>query len=113
MEDATRSECLFELSDDFGHLLNVQSFSDINIKCGGITIPSHKSILSARSSVFATMIHNKQMREGIEHEMDIFDTDISVLKIMLLHMYTGKLAIRLFLRHWMSWLPQISTSCLA
>ncbi|GFY73742.1 speckle-type POZ protein-like B [Trichonephila inaurata madagascariensis] len=86
MEDATRSESLFELSDDFGHLLKIQSLSDVDIKCGGIIIPAHKSILSARSPIFATMIHNNQMREVIE-----MDIDASVLKIMLLHMYTGKM----------------------
>ncbi|GFU55280.1 TD and POZ domain-containing protein 3 [Trichonephila clavipes] len=88
MKDATRSESLFELRDDFGHLLRIQSLSDVDIKCEGIIIPAHKSILFARAPVFATMIRNNQMREVIE-----VDVDVSVLKIMVLHIYTGKMGL--------------------
>ncbi|GFR13960.1 speckle-type POZ protein-like B [Trichonephila clavata] len=92
MKNSEQSEylSLFELSDDFGNLLKVQSFSDVNLKCGDEIVPAHKSILSARSPVFAAMFRNKQMREAIENEVNIVDTDISVLKIMLSYMYTGK-----------------------
>ncbi|GFY75212.1 TD and POZ domain-containing protein 3 [Trichonephila inaurata madagascariensis] len=92
MKNSERSEylSLFELSDDFGNLLKVQSFSDVKLKCGDEIVPAHKSILSARSPVFAAMFQNKQMREAVENEVNLVDTDISVLQIMLSYVYTGK-----------------------
>ncbi|GBM75634.1 Speckle-type POZ protein-like B [Araneus ventricosus] len=82
---------LGELSNDFGRLLDPESsrFADVTLKCGGASIPAHKIILSVRSPVFAAMFAN-QMKESLTNEVDITDIDVSVLRALLVYMYTGK-----------------------
>ncbi|GBM50661.1 Speckle-type POZ protein-like B [Araneus ventricosus] len=80
-----------QLSKYFERVLNTKSscFADVTLKCGGISIPAHKIILSARSPVFAAMFANP-MKESRENEVDITDIDESVLRALLMFMYTGK-----------------------
>ncbi|GBM38726.1 Speckle-type POZ protein-like B [Araneus ventricosus] len=82
---------LGELSKDFERLLEPESsrFADVTLKCSGVSIPAHKIILSARSPVFAAMFANP-MKESRENEVDITDVDVSVLRALLVYMYTGK-----------------------
>ncbi|GBM32449.1 Speckle-type POZ protein-like B [Araneus ventricosus] len=82
---------LENLSNDFKRLLEPKGscFADVTLKCGDISIPAHKNILSARSPVFAAMFANP-MEESRENEVDITDIDISILRAFLIYMYTGK-----------------------
>ncbi|GBM95831.1 Speckle-type POZ protein-like B [Araneus ventricosus] len=82
---------LVELSNDFECLLNPETccFADVTFKCGNASIPAHKSLLSIRSPVFAAMFKNP-MKENRENKVDISDMDVSVLRIMLTYIYTGK-----------------------
>ncbi|GIY28616.1 speckle-type POZ protein-like B [Caerostris darwini] len=80
-----------ELSNNFKRLLNpeVSYFSDVSFICGSVTIPAHKSILSARSPIFAD-VFTAQMKENIENKVHITDMEVPILRAMLVHIYTGK-----------------------
>ncbi|CAL1285698.1 unnamed protein product [Larinioides sclopetarius] len=82
---------LGELSNDFERLLGPESscFADVTLKCGGASFQVHKIILSARSPVFAAMFANP-MKESLKNEVDISDIEVSVLRTLLVYMYTGK-----------------------
>ncbi|CAL1285693.1 unnamed protein product [Larinioides sclopetarius] len=84
---------LEELSNDFERLLHPESScpADITLKCNGVSIPAHKTILSARSPVFAAMFAHS-MNESLKNEMCITDIDESVLRALLKYMYTGKIS---------------------
>ncbi|GBM95827.1 Speckle-type POZ protein-like B [Araneus ventricosus] len=84
-------QSLAELSNELESLLDPETccFADVNLKCGNASIPAHKNILSARSPVFAAMFKNP-MKENHENEVDISDMDVSVVRIMLTYIYTGK-----------------------
>lgn len=81
---------LKDLSKDLMNLFEEasSSFADVVLKCESFTIPAHKNILSARSPVFATMFKN-DMRESQEKAVDISDIGISVLRTVLVYIYTG------------------------
>ncbi|CAL1267982.1 unnamed protein product [Larinioides sclopetarius] len=88
-EDEIRS--LQKLSSDLKLLLDPKEtyFSDVNLGCGNDVFSAHKSILCARSPVFAAMFTTK-MKETLRNEVDISDISSQVLKIMLTYIYTGK-----------------------
>lgn len=91
----TRS--LKRLSNDLEQLLGPTSFlTDVTLKCGGVSLPAHKIILSARSPVFAAMFANP-MKEILEDKVDINDIDESIVRNMLSYMYTGKTSNLTFL----------------
>ncbi|PRD23625.1 UNVERIFIED_CONTAM: spopl [Trichonephila clavipes] len=81
---------LKDLSTDLMHLFDEasSSFADVELKCESFTIPVHKGILAARSPVFSAMFKN-EMRESREKTVDITDIDFSVLRTMLVFIYTG------------------------
>ncbi|GFT58240.1 speckle-type POZ protein B [Nephila pilipes] len=82
---------LKNLSEDLMLLFDEASsffFADVVLKCESFSIPAHKSILSARSPVFSAMFKT-EMRESRDKSVDIDDMDISVLRIMLMYIYTG------------------------
>jgi len=82
--------CPEKMSSDFNFLLESGQFSDVTIKCEGVTISCHKVILGARSPVFNAMfIHN--MTENQKKEIDILDLDIETVRDMLKYMYAGKI----------------------
>ncbi|GIY69858.1 TD and POZ domain-containing protein 3 [Caerostris darwini] len=87
-----QKDSLMELSNDFLHLLDraVSSYADVNLKCGSVTVPAHKSILAARSPVFAAMFAT-EMRENLTNVVDITDLDVSALRNMLTFMYSGRI----------------------
>ncbi|KAF8773686.1 Speckle-type POZ protein-like A like protein [Argiope bruennichi] len=84
-------ESLLDLSNDFERLLDSGAtyFPDVNLNCGTVSLPAHKSILSARSPVFAAMF-TSQMKENRENKVSITDISPNVLKNMLIYIYTGK-----------------------
>ncbi|GFR24734.1 speckle-type POZ protein A [Trichonephila clavata] len=83
-------QSLKDLSKDLLHLFNEASasFADVVLKCESFTVPVHKNILAARSPVFSAMFKN-DMRESQEKTVDISDIGISVLRVMLVYIYTG------------------------
>ncbi|GFT60581.1 TD and POZ domain-containing protein 3 [Nephila pilipes] len=91
IDNTKKLSALKNLSEDFMQLFDEVSspFTDVVLKCGSLSIPVHKCILSARSPVFYAMFKNT-MREDREKTVDIVDIDISVLRIMLVYIYTGK-----------------------
>ncbi|GIY92562.1 TD and POZ domain-containing protein 3 [Caerostris extrusa] len=87
-----QKDSLMELSKDFLHLLDqgASSFADMNLKCGFVTVPAHKSILAARSPVFAAMFET-EMIENLTNVVDITDMDVCALRNMLTFMYSGRI----------------------
>ncbi|GIY22882.1 TD and POZ domain-containing protein 3 [Caerostris darwini] len=87
-----QKDSLMELSKDFLHLLDqgASSFADVNLECGSLIVPAHKSILAARSPVFAAMFAT-EMRENLTNVVDITDMDVCALRNMLTFMYSGRI----------------------
>ncbi|GFS60099.1 speckle-type POZ protein [Trichonephila clavipes] len=83
-------QSLKDLSKDLLHLFNEASasFADVVLKCESFNVPVHKNILAARSPVFSAMFKN-DMKESQEKTVDISDIGISVLRSMLVYIYTG------------------------
>ncbi|GFU37434.1 speckle-type POZ protein [Nephila pilipes] len=88
--NASEFHSLKNLSEDIMILLHEASsfFADVVLKCESFSVPAHKCILSARSPVFSAMFKT-DMRESRENSVDIDDINISVLRIMLVYIYTG------------------------
>jgi speckle-type POZ protein len=78
-----------QLSQDLAGLLDDDTFADVNIICDNKTIRCHKSILSARSSVFQAMFHH-DMKENKNGEVIISDLDFSTVNDMVRYIYSGR-----------------------
>ena len=57
--------------------------ADISLVCGEKQLPCHKSILTARSDVFAAMFSHSDTAEATSKEVKIDDTDPDTLEIFL------------------------------
>lgn len=77
------------LSDDFRSLLKEPKFSDVVLIVGDEKFQAHKSILSARSPVFAVMFDQHEMEENLKNEVKIENMDAAVVKGMLEFIYTN------------------------
>lgn len=82
--------CTDSLVEDLQRLLEEDRHHDVVLKCEGRSIPSHRTILSARSTVFAAMLKN-DMREGLSGVVDIADMDFPVFQHFLRYIYCGTL----------------------
>ncbi|VDP10438.1 unnamed protein product [Soboliphyme baturini] len=80
-------EC--RLSDDLGALFESQQFTDCTLFVQGKEFRVHKSILAARSAVFAAMFEH-EMEEKKRNRVLITDVDADVLHEMLRYTYTGR-----------------------
>ncbi|XP_055934690.1 speckle-type POZ protein-like B [Argiope bruennichi] len=82
-----------KLLDDFGRLLDpkTSSFSDVVLKCGDVSIPAHKNILSVRSPVFEAMFSNP-MKESHKNEVSVIDIDETTVRNLLIYIYTGTIS---------------------
>ncbi|XP_065209892.1 uncharacterized protein LOC135838187 [Planococcus citri] len=80
-------EC--NLTDQFGSLLENHNLADVVLSINGTEYPAHKTILSARSPVFAAMFRHKA-KENEENRVYIEDMDEKVVGEMLRYIYTGK-----------------------
>lgn len=81
------------LERDLRNLLGSSQYSDVTLASGESSFPSHKSILAARSKVFANLLFDnppKQMEESNTLVLDPLAPD--VLKEMLSYIYTGRIA---------------------
>ena len=79
-----------DLSTDLNELLENGNFSDFTLIVGDQRFPVHKSMLAARSPVFAAMFGHHEMEESKQGEATIKDLEPEVLKEMLKYIYTGK-----------------------
>lgn len=78
-----------DLSDYFSRLFSHGEHSDVKIICGEKTFSCHKSILSARSSVFEAMFQ-ADMEEKKENKVEIKDFSPEVIENMLMFIYGAK-----------------------
>ena len=66
------------------NVLNEEPHSaDISLVCGEKQLSCHKSILAARSDVFAAMFSHSETTEAASKEVKIDDTDPDTLEIFL------------------------------
>lgn len=77
-----------QLSRDLGRLLSGGRCSDVVLGVGGREMRAHKSVLAARSVVFAAMFEH-DMEENKRGRVDITDLDHDVVSQMLQFVYTG------------------------
>lgn len=80
------------LAVDMLNLLKTEKLSDIVITDGSTEIRAHKLVLAARSPVFAKMFQHP-VKENLENKITIPDIPIKVVKVMLVYLYTGSVAV--------------------
>lgn len=78
------------LGRDLRGLFNEPKFSDVTIIVGAERFQTHKSILAARSPVFAAMFEHNEMEENRNNEVKIEDMEAVVVRGMLEFIYTNK-----------------------
>jgi hypothetical protein len=78
------------LESDLDKMLASATFSDFKIVCQTHTLDVHKTILAARSDVFAAML-SADNKETKSSKLIIEDFDIDVVRQMVTFIYTGKL----------------------
>jgi len=79
------------LSQDLALLQDPEKalFSDVTLVAGGKEFPAHRSILSARSSVFLAMFEHP-LEESVNGKVEISDATPETLALFLKIIYTGK-----------------------
>ncbi|GIX71270.1 TD and POZ domain-containing protein 1-like [Caerostris darwini] len=85
--DENRSQCSEYLKNDLKQMLDDGIFCDLKLRVGTETIPVHRSILSARSSVFRTMLENRKSSDIV----DVEDVEAYTMRQLLLYVYTGNI----------------------
>ena len=80
------------LSTQFEKLFEEMQFSDVNFLIGGREFPAHKSILAARSKVFAAMFQHP-VKENSTNQIAIEDMEPEVFQEMLRFIYTGRVLL--------------------
>jgi len=70
-------------------LYSLGSFSDLVIFCGDKKFLVHKNVLASRSDVFKEMLENDDKK--IHGDLEITDTSPITFKIVIDHIYTGKI----------------------
>jgi speckle-type POZ protein len=66
--------------------------SDVNFNVRGRDFPAHKSILSARSEVFAAMFQHPT-KENLTNQIEIEDIEPDVFQELLRFIYTGRVQV--------------------
>ncbi|GIY26306.1 speckle-type POZ protein [Caerostris extrusa] len=85
--DGNRSQCSEYLKNDLKQMLDDGIFCDLKLRVGTETIPVHRSILSARSPVFRTMLANHKSSDTV----DVEDVEAYTMRQLLLYVYTGNI----------------------
>lgn len=73
-------------------MLESECFTDCVVSCGSVVMKCHRVVLAMSSPVFKRMFES-EMREGIEHRIDIPDADPQIARAMVQFLYTGCLGI--------------------
>ncbi|GFR17430.1 speckle-type POZ protein A [Trichonephila clavata] len=84
--------CLDALSSNFETLYETQRWSDFTLQTVERKFPVHKTILAARSTVFAAMFEH-DMKEQHSDSVLIPDVEASILDDMLRYVYTGTIQV--------------------
>jgi len=75
---------------DIKNIGNIFETSDVEVLCNGKAFPCHKNVLCARSPVLARyLLGNSKERE--EGEIDIQDSSVETVELMLEYVYQGEL----------------------
>ena len=82
---------LEKLSYNLKKVFENGDYSDVIFCVGGIDIPAHKVILSAASTVFASMFKQKDTKEAQEGKVIIEDVDVDTFKVLLKYLYSGQI----------------------
>ena len=77
--------------EDMTNLLEDPETADFTLKCGSKSFKVHKGILGARSKVFRAMFLSG-MKEALDGEAVITDSDEKTLEEILHYLYSGKLS---------------------
>ncbi|KAF8658671.1 hypothetical protein HU200_059145 [Digitaria exilis] len=85
--DARPSVPSSDLHQQFGELLRSQKGADITFIVAGESIPAHRSVLAARSSVFMAELFG-DMKEKASPCVEIKDIEVEVFRAMLHFVYT-------------------------
>ena len=85
-------DCSGGLSTHLDGLFNSMQFSDVIFKVRGRDFPAHKSILSARSEVFAAMFQHPT-KENLTNQIEIEDIEPDVFQELLRFVYTGRVQV--------------------
>jgi speckle-type POZ protein len=74
-----------EFVEEVSAVMGEASFSDVTLECDdGVTIPAHRVLLAARSTVFKTMLEDKKCVEG---NTKIHDYPSEAVKLMVFFIY--------------------------
>ncbi|XP_015918406.1 uncharacterized protein [Parasteatoda tepidariorum] len=76
------------LQEDLRNLFHNKHLSDVKLRVDGEIIEAHKTVLVARSPVFAVMFDHQEMEEARSGIVDIVDIDAYVMKSFLKFLYT-------------------------
>ena len=87
-ENLSNVRRLRQFSQDIAALLNDETTADFNFKVKNCVIAAHKTILGARSPVFAAMFKHG-MKEKEANEVEIEDMEPGVFRKMLQFIYTN------------------------
>ncbi|XP_065199773.1 speckle-type POZ protein-like [Planococcus citri] len=79
-----------DLLENLGQLLEHRDLADVVLSVGGQDYPAHKTILAARSPVFAAMFKHDTMKENVQNRIEIEDMNVEVIGDFLKYIYTGK-----------------------
>jgi len=92
VENAVSSIKSSRLSDDFLALMQSGRGSDVvlNAGQGGGSVPAHRTILMARSSVFSAMFEEGKFAEGAAKAVCIKDMDVTTLRALVCFLYTAE-----------------------
>ena len=82
-------DCTGGLSSHLDGLFNNMQFSDVIFNICDREFPAHKSILAARSEVFAAMFQHR-MKEKLTNQIEIEDIEPEVFHALLRFIYTGR-----------------------
>ncbi len=85
-------DCSGGLSNHLKELFDNMQFSDVNFNIGGREFPAHKSILTARSEVFAAMFQHPT-KENLTNQIKIDDIEPDVFQELLHFIYTGRVQV--------------------
>ncbi|CAO1432572.1 unnamed protein product [Diamesa tonsa] len=83
-----------KLCDDFNTLMFDSTHSDFTIIVASKEFKVHKSVMSARSTVFMKMFETN-MKEAADNKVEIIDVDKDVFEQLLIFVYSGKIPVNL------------------
>nr|XP_042913805.1 speckle-type POZ protein-like [Parasteatoda tepidariorum] len=87
-DSSSTTSAYSSLQEDFRNLFHNKHLSDVKLRVDGEIIEAYKTVLVARSPVFAVMFDHQEMEETRSGIVDIVDIDAYVMKSFLKFLYT-------------------------